>query len=176
MGIFYETIKKEKMRTFQSLFKQYTFDEILLDFQKLYRKNEPGQADHLNWEGYRAIYQSLQNLKKVPSDCHIYVASRWERMVPMIDMNCSVREKRGSCGPVAVYLSWPEIVGMKVYVRKGVEITPQELVAGLFWEITYYGGSEEMVRNHLENRTPDEVITAENGKTTDIYIDKKWSL
>ena len=75
-----------------------------------------------------------------------------------------------------MYLSWPEIVGMKVYVCKGVEITPQELVAGLFWEITYYGGSEEMVRNHLENRTPDEVITAENGKTTDIYIDKKWSL
>ena len=50
------------MKTLQSLLKQYTFDEILPYFQELYRKNEPEQAEHLNWEGYRKIYQSLQDL------------------------------------------------------------------------------------------------------------------
>jgi len=34
-------------------------------------------------------------------------------------------------------------------VEKDIVITPQELVAGLLWEITYFGGTEEMAE---ENR------------------------
>ena len=137
------------MRTLQSLLKRYTFDEILPYFQKLYRKNEPKQAGHLNWEGYRKIYQSLQDLKAEPSFCYICLSSRWERCVPMIDMNCHVVHGKIMCGPVATYFSWSEIVGMKICVRKGVVITPPELVAGLLWEMTYFGSSEKQIKDYL---------------------------
>ena len=145
------------MKTLQSLLKQYTFDEILPYFQELYRKNEPEQVEHLNWEGYRKIYQSLQDLEVESSSCYICLSSRWEGCVPMIDMNCRVIHGKIMCGPVATYLSWPEIVGMKICVRKGVVITPQELVAGLLWEMTYFGGSEEQIKDNLFDKLIERV-------------------
>lgn len=145
------------MKTLQSLLKQYTFDEILPYFQELYRKNEPEQAEHLNWEGYRKIYQSLQDLEVESLSCYICLSSRWEGCVPMIDMNCRVIHGKIMCGPVATYLSWSEIVGMKICVRKGVVITPQELVAGLLWEMTYFGGSEEQIKDNLFDKLIERV-------------------
>lgn len=67
-------------------------------------------------------------------------------------MNCSVYDKADNhldC-PVACYPSWSEIAGMEVVVEKDIVITPQELVAGLLWEITYFGGTEEIARNNME--------------------------
>ena len=75
----------------------------------------------------------------------------------MIDMNCRVIHGKIMCGPVATYLSWPEIVGMKICVRKGVVITPQELVAGLLWEMTYFGGSEEQIKDNLFDKLIERV-------------------
>ena len=165
------------MKTFKSLLAQYNFDEILPAFKALYSYNEPKQAANLNWEGYREIYQSLRDLPETKTTLHIRLSSRWEGRVPMIDMNCAVMEGKNTCGPVATYLSWSEIIGMKISIYKDIKITPQELVAGLLWEITYYGGSEEMAKYNLEHRMPIEVI--ERGeKEWNVYVfeDKRWSI
>lgn len=163
------------METFKSLLAQHHFDEILPAFKALYSQNEPEQAANLNWEGYREIYQSLQDLSEQQTTLHIRLSSRWERRVPMIDMNCAVMDGKYSCGPVALYLSWSEIIGMKIAIDNDVSITPQELVAGLLWEITYYGGSEEMAKYNLEHRKPIDVIKS-GEKEWPIYEDKRWSL
>ena len=39
---------------------------------------------------------------------------------------------------------------MEIVVDGDVQITPQELTAGLLWEITYYGGTEELVKDFHE--------------------------
>ena len=73
----------------------------------------------------------------------------------MIDMNCIVHDKADSCDlctPLSWYQSWSEIVSMEIFINENVEISPEELAAGLLWEITYYGGSEqvaELNRNNL---------------------------
>lgn len=163
------------MKTFKSLLNQYGFDEILPAFQALYSYNEPKQAENMNWEGYREIYQSLRDLPETKTALHIRLSSRWEGCVPMIDMNCAVMEGKYTCGPVALYLSWSEIIGMKIVIDNDVFLTPQELVAGLLWEITYYGGSEEMAKYNLEHRKPIEVIKS-GEKECNVYEDKRWSL
>lgn len=70
----------------------------------------------------------------------------------MVDMNCLVCEKKNGrpIGPVALHASWSEILGMEIVVDADVRISPQELTAGLLWEITYYGGSEKMVKAYIE--------------------------
>ena len=45
---------------------------------------------------------------------------------------------------------------MKIVVNKDVNISLEELTAGMFWEITYYGGNEyeaEQNRNSLMKST-----------------------
>ena len=71
----------------------------------------------------------------------------------MIDTNCSVYSKtdhRLDC-PVANYHSWAKILGMDIQIDDGVEITAQELTAGLLWEITYYGGAEEISKENQQH-------------------------
>ena len=72
----------------------------------------------------------------------------------MVDMNCLVCEKKNGrpIGPVALHASWSEILGMEIVVDANVRITPQELAAGLLWEITYYGDSEKMVKANVKKR------------------------
>ena len=72
----------------------------------------------------------------------------------MVDMNCLVCERKNGrpIGPVALHASWSEILGMEIVVDANVRITPQELTAGLLWEITYYGGSEKMVKANVKKR------------------------
>ena len=53
---------------------------------------------------------------------------------------------------MACHPSWRETVGMEVtLLEDDIELTPQELAAGLFWEITYFGGTEEIARRNMEN-------------------------
>ena len=108
---------------------QYRFDEILPAFKALYSYNEPRQAERMNWEGYRKIYQSLLDLPETKTTLHIRLSSRWESRIPMIDMNCAVFDKKISYGPVATYFSWSELLGMRVYKKKDVEIfLPPEVI------------------------------------------------
>ena len=141
--------------TFKDLLTQYGFAEIKQPFLHLWRTNEPKLADRLDLDKWERIYQKVQALKAEPSGFYIGLVSRWEHCSPMIDMNCSVYAKtdgRRDC-PVACYPSWQETVGMEVsLLEDDIELTPQELAASLFWEITYFGGTEEIARRNIENR------------------------
>ena len=130
--------------TFKSLLTQFSFDDILPEFKALYQRNQPKQAQHANWEAYRSVYQKLQTHDVSESQYAIYLVSRWEGCSPMIDMNCSIynpKDEDSDYYPVASYSPWSALLGT---------ITLQELTAGLLWEITYYGETEEMVQEHLE--------------------------
>lgn len=127
--------------TFGYLLTRFNFDDILPDFKHLYQKNAPGSFQDADWEAYRKVYQNLQNHEVSESRYIIYLASRWEGCSPMIDMNCSVYDKEADeiFQPMATYIPLSEILGMDINIEHDIVITPQELTAGLFWEITYYG-------------------------------------
>lgn len=57
-------------------------------------------------------------------------------------MNCAIYNKNEDefLQPVATYSPLSEVLGMRTIISSDIIITPQELTAGLFWEITYYGG------------------------------------
>ena len=138
--------------TFKYLLTRFSFDDILSDFKTLYQRNAPKSFLKANWEAYRKVYLFLQQLKLSESKYCIYLASRWEGCSPLIDMNCSIYDKKRDeiCQPMATYPRWSEILGMRIIIEYDIIIRPQELTAGLLWEITYYGETEEMVQKHLE--------------------------
>ena len=122
---------------------------------RLWQTNEPKSAARLDLDRWERIYQKVQALEPVPSDYYIGLVSRWEHCSPMIDMNCSVYAKGDGRrdSPVACHPSWQEIVGMEVtLLEDDIELTPQELAAGLFWEITYFGGTEEIAQRNMNNK------------------------
>lgn len=138
--------------TFKELFSRFSYAEISSTFLKLWQVNEPKLTEQLNLEEWGKIYQNIQSLEAKSSRYYIRLGCRWESCRPRIDMNCSVYGKVDNqlvC-PVACYPSWSEIAGMEVVVEKDIAIAPQELVAGLLWEITYFGETEEIVRKNLE--------------------------
>lgn len=80
-------------------------------------------------------------LEASESKYSIYLASRWGRCSLEVDMNCAIYNKNIDeiIQPMATYSPWSEVLDMKITVEYDIIITPQELTAGLFWEITYYG-------------------------------------
>ena len=138
--------------TFKELFSQFSFAEIKPAFMELWQTNEPKLAGQLDLGKWERIYQGVQALEAKASTNYIRLGWRWESCSPMIDMNCSVYDKADNhrdC-PVACYPSWQEVAGMEVIVENDIVITPQELVAGLLWEITYFGGTEEIAQKNME--------------------------
>lgn len=138
--------------TFKELFSQFSFAEIKSAYLNLWQTNEPKLAGQLDLDKWERIYQKVQALEPKASSYYIRLGCRWEACSPMTDMNCSVYDKADNhrdC-PVACYPSWPEIVGMEVVVGKDIVITPQELVAGLLWETTYFGGTEEIAKKNMD--------------------------
>ena len=139
-------IRKVHIMTFKEILSRFDFAEIVPAFLHLWQTNEPKLSEHVELNKWEKIYQSIQTLKVTPSDKYIRLGWRWENCTPMIDMNCSVYGKSDNqreC-PVACYPSWQEILGMEVVIENDVNITPQELAAGLLWEITYFGGTEKL--------------------------------
>lgn len=135
---------------FKSLLEQYNFEDIFSDFMELWKINAPKSVEQLDKDGWKKIYHGIQSLNAKPSDYYILLVCRWEYCSPMIDMNCSVYSRTGHqlvC-PMAEYPSWAEILGMDIQIDNDVEITAQELTAGLLWEITYYGGTEEISKEN----------------------------
>lgn len=142
--------------TFKDLLTQYAFAEIRQPFLHLWRTNEPQLAERLDIDKWEKIYLKIQSLEAKPSEFYIGLVYRWEHCNPMIDMNCSVYSMSDNLRlcPVACYPSWQEIADMKVrLLEDDIRLTPQELTAGLFWEITYFGGTEEIARHNMENRS-----------------------
>ena len=117
---------------------QYDFAEIYPIFAALWQNNEPGSAGPINMGGWKGIYYEIRALGDKPSGYYICLNCRWEGCSPMVDMNCLVCEKKNGrpISPVALHASWSEILGMEIVVDANVRITPQELTAGLLWEIT----------------------------------------
>lgn len=138
--------------TFKSLLTRFSFDDILSDFKTLYQRNAPESFLKIDWESYRKVYQFLQQLEISESKYCIYLASRWEGCSPLIDMNCSIYDKNRDeiCQPMATYPIWSEILGMRIIIEYDIISDYKKLTAGLLWEITYYGETEEMVQKHLE--------------------------
>ena len=138
--------------TFKYLLTRFSFDDILSDFKTLYQRNAPKSFLKENWEAYRKVYLFLQQLKLSESKYCIYLASRWEGCSPLIDTNCSIYDKNGDeiCQPMATYPIWSEILDMRIVIEYDIIIRPQELTAGLLWEITYYGETDKMIQEHLE--------------------------
>ena len=138
--------------TFKYLLTRFCFDDILSDFKTLYQRNAPKSFLKIDWESYRKVYLYLQQLELSESKYCICLASRWEGCSPLIDMNCSIYDKNRDeiCQPMATYPKWSEILGMRIIIEYDIIIRPQELIAGLLWEITYYGETEEMIQEHLE--------------------------
>ena len=132
--------------TFKEILSQFDFPEIAQAFLHLWQTNEPKLAEHIALDKWEKIYQGIQALAAKPSDHYIRLGWRWESCSPMIDMNCSVygKSKNHLECPLACYSSWQEIAGMEVVIGNDVEITQQELAAGLLWEITYFGGTEKL--------------------------------
>ena len=138
--------------TFKKLFSQFSFAEISPAFLNLWKTNEPKLVEQLDLDKWERIYQKVQALEPKVSSYYIRLGWRWETCIPMVDMNCSVYSKTDNHrdGPVACYPSWQEVAGMEVVKEKDVVITPQELVAGLLWEITYFGGTEEIAQKNMD--------------------------
>ena len=138
--------KENIFMNFKNLLEQYSFEDIFPDFMELWKINAPELAERLDKDGWKRIYQNIQSLNVNPSDYYILLVCRWKRCSPMLDMNCSVYSKSDHqlvC-PMAAYSLWTEILEMDIQIDDDVEITAQELTAGLLWEITYYGSTEEM--------------------------------
>ena len=133
---------------------QYDFAEIYPIFTILWQNNEPGSAGPINMDGWRETYYKIRKLNDKPSGYYICLNCRWEGCNPMVDMNCLVCDKVDDrpIGSVTLHTSLPEILGMEIVVDADVRISPQELTAGLLWEITYYGGSEKMVKANVKKR------------------------
>ena len=138
--------------TFKDLLEQFSFDEIAPAFKALWQRNASEQAARLDMEGWRKIYHSIQEIKPVHSPYYIRLEYRWEGCIPMIDMNCSVYAKNDNerCYPLSNHSQWAESIGMEIIIDDDVLISPQELTAGLQWEITYYGGTEEIAKRNMD--------------------------
>lgn len=152
--LYMESNANAKWLTPATLFEKYGFEDIKTAFIKLWQINEPKKAGQLNLDGWKEIYERLRTLEPKPSACCICLNHRWEHCSSMIDMNCIVTDKAnrgGLCSPLSCYQSWSEIVSMEIFINEDIEISPEELAAGLLWEITYFGGSEEIAEHNRNN-------------------------
>ena len=79
------------------------------------------------------VVDAISNILEGDLKKYIKLICCWESCSSMIDMNCSVYSKtdhRLDC-PVANYNSWVEILRVNIQFDDDVEITTQELTAGL---------------------------------------------
>jgi len=124
--------------TVSELFKKYDFDSVLPHLDHLFEVNSGHNLSSSQVENARSFYDHWTKCETKPTNCHIRLASRWEKTSPSIDMNCHVREKNVFCYSVADQKDMIEVLSMKVRVDEDVEISEVELAAGLFWEMTYH--------------------------------------
>lgn len=121
------------------LFRKYSFEDIKFRLDHLFVVNS---RYHLTQEAclkWKVIYDRLASSTPIDSDCHIYLATRWEYSSPMVDMNCTVCDDEDKIlYPLAEQKNKDEVLGMEVVVEDDVDIDELDLTAGLFWEMTYF--------------------------------------
>lgn len=152
--------------TFKGLLSRFEFEDIRTAFVSLWKADCPDKAEQLDLEGWKEIYDKCREIEPAVSEYYIYLGSRWEHCCPMIDMNCRILDKSndGLCGPLAWHPSWSELIGMEIAVNEDVDISLEELAAGLFWEITYYGGNEQEAERNRKSllQSPRPILVFDN--------------
>lgn len=130
----------------QDLYRKYTFEEIKCPLEHLFKVNSGSGSSVNRWRVFHNHWAAAAVLYEAPlTRNHIRVVSRWEGCSPMLDMNCSVYDEHDELiSPLAVYLPDSEILSMEVSVAEDVQISEQELLAGLLWEMTYYETEEKL--------------------------------
>lgn len=122
------------------LFKAHSFEEILPSLDHLFEVNcghNLIQEDCLKWEALYYRWANCSNPKA--TDSHVYLTTRWECTLPMLDMNCTVCNGANEIlYPLAKHKCKEEVLGMEVVVEDNLVIDEFDLTAGLFWEMTYY--------------------------------------
>lgn len=127
--------------TFGGLLTRYQFEDIVQEFVHLWEHNTAQPLKDTDIKNLKTIYSYLQALQPTQSRYYIRLYNRWENCSPMVDMNCSIygiNDNKLIC-PVAAYPILSEVLDMNILINEDVLMTPQELNAGLLWEITYYG-------------------------------------
>jgi hypothetical protein len=126
--------------TVLELFKKYDFESVLPHLDHLFEVNSKHHLSDASIEVFRGIYNHWANeCEPKPTSLYIELASRWELTNSLIDWNCSVNDKKGLLHSAAEHKDKVEVLSMEVKVKDDVEISEVELVAGLFWEMTYLG-------------------------------------
>ena len=122
------------------LYRQHSFDEIKPNLDRLFVVNCGHHLTEETCSKWKAIYdQWAQQTNPIISNCHVYLAIRWEYASPMLDMNCTVCNYENEIlHALAEHENKEEALGMDVIVEDYVDIDELELTAGLFWEMTYY--------------------------------------
>lgn len=125
--------------TVLELMQKYSYEETAPYLKHLFDVNSGEEHSLLSLKQWGILYNHWAgSVEGIPCPYHIRVVSRWEYCSPMIDMNCSVYDSNNHPQwPLAEHRVSGEILGMKVCVDKDVTINNEELVAGLFWEMTY---------------------------------------
>ena len=124
--------------TVLELFRKYDFESVIPHLNHLFVVNSKHSMTAEFIEVCRGIYYYWANeCEPKSAEWYIRLASRWEWTCPSIDMNCSVKGKKGFRYAVADQEDMIEVLGMEVKVDDDVEISEVELAAGLFWEMTY---------------------------------------
>jgi hypothetical protein len=124
--------------TVLELYKKYDFESVLPHLDHLFVVNSKHHLSDASIEVFRGIYNHWSNeCEPKSTTLYIELASRWEMTNSLIDWNCSVNDEKGLLHSAAEHKDKIEVLSMEVKVRDYVEISEVELVAGLFWEMTY---------------------------------------
>lgn len=119
-----------KYPTLHQIIRQTSFEEVFESMTFL--KDRSGQARTVALERFN----SLAKTAPARTIYHLHIVDRWEGTSPRIDMTCTVRDPDDEI----VYIiedfpSLEELMGMEVFVDDDVELSMEEIIAGLLWEL-----------------------------------------
>ena len=117
--------------TYSDLLQTIPFEEIV-SYMTFLRDNQDAFVKE-----YCELYHRLQAVEPKKSDRHIVIVDRWEGTSPDIDMICTIRDRDDSDRCVlGRYANINELLGMEIEKCEDVTLSDQELLAGLFWELS----------------------------------------
>ena len=128
-----------EQNTFKSLSSRLSFDNIFPAFKAIYQKLKPDLFEQTDWNIYQDIYQDLRTREADTSQYSILIFERWED-ASSPGSNCCVGYEDGKAYDYRTIGGYPflsELLGMEITISNDITFTPQELAAGLLWEITY---------------------------------------
>lgn len=152
-----------EQNTFKSLSIRFCFDDILPEFKAIFQKLRSDLFEQADWNIYRDAYQDLRTHEVDASKYSILIFERWED-ASSPGSNCCVGYEDGKAYDYRTIGGYPflsELLGMEITISNDITFTPQELAAGLLWEITYASVTDWpiLTRNILLSNTCSLVLT-----------------